>query len=90
MTRVILGAALLWAGAAAACRPFDDPYGEAYGRGCLSGFRDAGGEVNDFAPKDEVRYAADPTYRKGWDEGYSSCYERQIRTPMMYSNGGGR
>lgn len=90
MKRAILGIALLWAGAAAACRPFEDPYGEAYGRGCLSGFRDAGGEVNEFAPKDEARYAADPTYRKGWDEGYSACYERQIRTPMMYSNGGGR
>ncbi len=90
MTRAILGFALLCAGAAVACRPSDDPYGEAYGRGCLNGFRDAGGDANDFAPKDEARYAADPNYRRGWNEGYSACFERQLRTPKIGGNDGGR
>ena len=89
-TRALFGAALLCAAAAASCALRDDPYGEAYGRGCLNGFRDAGGDFNDYAPKDEMRYATDPNYRKGWDDGYSKCYERQIRTPMIYGNGGGR
>ncbi len=81
---------MLCAVAAASCALRDDAYGEAYSRGCLDGFRDAGGDVNDFAPKDDARYAADANYRKGWDDGHSKCYARQIRTPMMYSNGGGR
>ena len=73
-----------------ACSAGSDPYGAGHGAGCRNGFIDAGGPSNSYAPKNEALYAADAAYRKGWDEGYRACFDRQISTPKTISGPAGR
>jgi hypothetical protein len=80
----LLLAALL---AACASPASDASEAEAYGRGCDLGYRDAGRPTNNYFWRDEARYAADPSYRKGWDRGYAACFAQQTRNYKV--NGGG-
>jgi hypothetical protein len=62
--------------------PGSESYRDGYLNGCSSGFADAGrdGYQTDYY-KDESRYANEPDYRKGWNEGHVACYEEDIRHP---------
>jgi hypothetical protein len=65
-------------------------FSEAYLYGCEAGSHDANpsGYV-DKAPRDDKRYASDAEYRKGWDQGHASCYEDELRAPVMQDLDGG-
>ena len=62
---------------------------DGYLNGCTSGFSDAGrdGYETDYF-RDDVRYASEGDYRKGWDDGYGACFEEEKRTPKMLPPGG--
>ncbi len=52
--------------------------------GCASGYTDANrpGYQLEYR-KDDRRYAADPAYHRGWDQGHDACYAEEIRVPHM-------
>jgi hypothetical protein len=52
--------------------------------GCASGYTDANrpGYETRYR-KDARRYAADPDYHRGWDQGHRICYAHEIRFPHM-------
>jgi len=59
-------------------------FADGYTPGCLSGFADANrvGYENSYT-KDVDRYASDPEYRAGWNQGHDACYLEEQRTPRM-------
>jgi len=63
--------------------PSDPVYRAAYANACINGYIDAGRPGVAYADLDPARYASDPRYRQGWDDGYSTCYDREYRTPKM-------
>lgn len=48
------------------------PYKEGYAAGCDSGNVAAGHPYYHFN-KEVTRYAADPLYKSGWDDGFAIC-----------------
>lgn len=63
-------------------------YEDGYLHGCASGFTDArrAGYQNAYR-KDATRYALEPDYRAGWDEGHRLCFEEEEREPRMCGPG---
>jgi hypothetical protein len=53
-------------------RGFAPAYAEGYEAGCASGEAAAGGLLA-TSSKDADRYAADPQYTQGWDDGFAKC-----------------
>ena len=47
-------------------------YRDGYAHGCESSLVEAG--VPNITPKkDDERFAGDPEYRRGWEDGYAEC-----------------
>jgi hypothetical protein len=51
---------------------------EAYWNGCRAGIKDTGGTIASYAAHDDPRYAADPSYRQAWDNGYAICFNQKL------------
>ena len=47
-------------------------YRQGYAHGCASALFEAG-VPNTTAQQDEARYAEDPLYKQGWDDGQADC-----------------
>ena len=71
--------------------PGSPAFADGYVHGCYSGFTDAGrdGYQQDYR-KDTVRYAREPDYKQGWDQGYAACFEEEKRHPKVLGAGGVR
>jgi hypothetical protein len=62
--------------------PGSESYQDGYLNGCPSGFADAGRDGYETSYfKDNTRFANEPDYRKGWNEGYAACFEEDRRYP---------
>lgn len=58
--------------------------------GCREGATDANPSAyHRLYERDDQRYAVDPEYRKGWDQGVKACYEDELRAPRMGGHDGG-
>ena len=62
--------------------PGSRAFSDGYVDGCPSGFDDAGrdGYDQDYR-KDTARYAHEPDYKQGWDQGYAACFAEEKRHP---------
>ena len=69
---------------AAGPEPSGDSYGEGYAAGCRKGNEDAGVPLGYAVVKDQARYERDPTYKKGWDDGYARCLRDGARRRVPY------
>ena len=54
------------------------PSDEAYWNGRRAGIKDTGGTIASYAAHDGPRYAADPSYRQAWDNGYAICFNQKF------------
>jgi hypothetical protein len=57
-------------------------YREGYAGGCDSG-SSASGNIYSRFTKDPTRYASDPMYKQGWDDGFATCKGRGDAVNMM-------
>lgn len=53
-----------------------------YRHGCQSGRHKYDPQLT-FRIRDPDRYASDEEYTKGWDEGFSLCYEQEKKYPTL-------
>jgi len=83
----------LLGGLLAGCTPFGTPFGPApegpvafrqgYEDGCYSGIADFPDDNMQWRRKDEALYRSDADYKRGWDQGYKSCYDQESRHPKF-------
>ena len=83
-----LGLAAMLIGSATACATSTPSGSESfqvgYTDGCVTGFGDAGKPgFESVYRRDDKRFAADPEYQRGWNEGEKSCYAAEMNFPTM-------
>ena len=61
-------------------------YQQAYLFGCMDGESAAGNPRT--VQRNDRRYAGDPDYAAGWDDGQKACYEAFMRTPRTWKDTG--
>lgn len=86
------GSLVLAAGLLGACgNPLPPPgtplYQSGWGAGCDSGYTDAGRDGYSQNYRKGAEYGTDPEYKRGWDEGYKYCFDREQRMPWMLGGG---
>lgn len=81
------------AGCAVVANPLTPPpgssagFGAGYADGCRTAYHDVehvGYDTNDNNRKDAARYAGEADYHAGWDRGYATCREDDLRAPFRY------
>lgn len=64
--------------------PGSPAFSDGYVDGCPSGFRDANRAGYQLAYRKAVtRYAEEPDYKSGWDQGYAACFAEEKRHPRI-------